>query len=62
MKKFLFSILAVGAIVACTKSEVKYEGDTEIAFAPVASTATKAAIEGTYYPTLLSGKSSGRLL
>ena len=51
MKKFLFSILAVGAIVACTKSEVKYEGDTEIAFAPVASTATKAAIEGTYYPT-----------
>lgn len=46
MKKFLFSILAVGAIVACTKSEVKYEGDTEIAFAPVASTATKADYDG----------------
>lgn len=55
MKKFFFSILAVGAIVACTKSEVKYEGETEIAFAPVTSAATKAnvfgAIEGTTYPT-----------
>ena len=51
MKKFLFSILAVGAIVACTKSEVNYEDASEISFAPVASTATKAAIEGTIYPT-----------
>ena len=54
MKKFFFSILAVGAIVACTKSEVKYAGETEIAFAPVASTVTKAnvlnAIDGTVYP------------
>ena len=54
MKKFFFSILAVGAIVACTKSEVKYEGETEIAFAPVASNVTKAnvlnAIDGTVYP------------
>ena len=54
MKKFLFSVLAVGAIVACTKSEVKYAGETEIAFAPVASVATKAnvmhAIERTEYP------------
>ncbi len=54
MKKFFFSILAVGAIVACTKSEVKYEGESEIAFRPVASTATKAnvmhAIDGTEYP------------
>lgn len=55
MKKFFFSILAVGAIVACTKSEVKYEGESEIAFAPVTSAATKAnvlgAIDGTAYPT-----------
>lgn len=55
MKKFFFSILAVGALVACTKSEVKFEGETEIAFSPVTSTATKAnvygAIEGTTYPT-----------
>ena len=54
MKKFLFSVLAVGAIVACTKSEVKYEGESEIAFRPVASVATKAnvmhAIDGTDYP------------
>lgn len=54
MKKFFFSILAVGAIVACTKSEVTYEGESEIAFAPVASVATKAnvmhAIDGTTYP------------
>ena len=53
MKKFFFSILAVGAIVACTKSEVKYDDASEIAFAPVASTATKVngAIDGTVYPT-----------
>ena len=51
MKKFLFSIIAVGAIVACTKSEVKYDEPSEIAFAPVASTATKAAIDGNVYPT-----------
>ena len=54
MKKFFFSILAVGALVACTKSEVKFEGETEIAFSPVTSTATKAnvlhAIDGTVYP------------
>lgn len=53
MKKFLFSILAVGAIVACTKSEVNYEDSKEIAFAPVATNATKAvtaAIDGTAYP------------
>lgn len=54
MKKFLFSVLAVGALAACTKSEVKYEGETEIAFRPVASVATKAnvmhAIDGTVYP------------
>lgn len=54
MKKFFFSILAVGALVACTKSEVKFEGETEIAFAPVASVATKAnvmhAIDGAEYP------------
>jgi hypothetical protein len=54
MKKFFFSILAVGAMVACTKSEVKFEGETEIAFSPVTSVATKAhkmhAIDGTEYP------------
>jgi hypothetical protein len=53
MKKFFFSILAVGALVACTKSEVKFDGETEIAFAPVSSVNTKVvgAIESTTYPT-----------
>ena len=53
MKKFFFSILAVGAIVACTKSEVKYDEPSEIAFAPVSSVNTKVAgaIESTTYPT-----------
>ena len=53
MKKFLFSVLAVGELVACTKSEVKYDGETEIAFAPVSSVNTKAvgAIPSTTYPT-----------
>lgn len=50
MKKFFISILAVGALVACTKSEVKYDDASEIAFAPVAANATKAAIDGTFYP------------
>ena len=53
MKKFFFSILAVGAIAACTKSEVQYEdAASQISFAPVASTATKAvpgAVQGTAY-------------
>lgn len=51
MKKFFFSILAVGALVACTKSEVKYDEASEISFAPVAQKATKAVIDGTVYPT-----------
>ena len=55
MKKFFFSILAVGALAACTKSEVKFDDASEISFAPVASTATKAnvmgAIDDTKYPT-----------
>ena len=51
MKKFFFSILAVGALVACTKSEVKFDDASEIAFAPVASTATKAAITDLQFPS-----------
>ena len=54
MKKFFFSILAVGALVACTKSEVKYDDASELSFAPVASTVTKVAnmgaIDGVTYP------------
>ena len=50
MKKFFFSILAVGALVACTKSEMKFDDASEIAFAPVATTATKAAIDDIVFP------------
>ena len=50
MKKFFFSILAVGALVACTKSEVKFDDASAIAFAPVASTITKAAINTNTFP------------
>ena len=53
MKKFFFSILAVGALIACTKSEVAYDEPSEISLAPVTSTVTKAvtaAINSTDYP------------
>ena len=42
MKKILFSVLAVAALAACTKSEVQYEPAGEIAFAPVAKNVTKS--------------------
>ena len=44
MKKFFFSILAVAALAACTKSEVAYEASEEIMFAPTAKNITKGAI------------------
>ena len=42
MKKIFFSIMAVAALAACTKSEVQYEPAGEIAFAPVAKNVTKS--------------------
>ena len=42
MKKIIFSIMAVAALAACTKSEVQYEPSGEISFAPVAKTLTKS--------------------
>ena len=42
MKKILFSVLAVAALAACTKSEVAYETPNEIALSPVASNVTKS--------------------
>ena len=42
MKKIVFSICAVAALAACTKSEVAYETPNEIAFSPVASNVTKS--------------------
>jgi hypothetical protein len=48
MKKILFSLCALAAIAACTKSEVQYEPSGEISFAPVAKTLTKS-VAGYYY-------------
>ena len=52
MKKFFFSVLAIAAIAACTKSEVQYETPGEIGFAPVKGNITKATgLEGTLATT-----------
>ena len=44
MKKIFFSIVAIAAIAACTKSEVAYEAPAEIGFAPAVKNVTKAAM------------------
>ena len=55
MKKIFFSIMAVAALAACTKSEVQYETPDEIVFAPAEKNITKAAHGGIFedaaYPT-----------
>ena len=44
MKKIFFSVLAIAAMAACTKSEVQYETPGEIGFAPAVKNITKAAM------------------
>ena len=44
MKKIFFSIVALAALAACTKSEVAYEASAEIGFAPAVKNVTKAAM------------------
>ena len=51
MKKLLFAAFAVAAMAACTKSNVNFDQQNEIAFQPVSQKATKAAVIGTNYPT-----------
>lgn len=51
MNKLVIAALAIGAMAACTKSTVQYEQPGEISLQPVAQKATKAAVDGTYYPT-----------
>ncbi len=51
MKKLAFAVFAIGAMAACTKSNVQLEQPGQISFQPVARKATKAAVDGTYYPT-----------
>ncbi|MBR5563678.1 MAG: fimbrillin family protein [Bacteroidales bacterium] len=42
MKKIFFSLVAIAAIAACSKSEVEYTDQVEIGFAPVAHNVTKS--------------------
>ena len=44
MKKIFFSIVALAALAACSKSEVAYEASAEIGFAPAVKNITKAAM------------------
>ena len=53
MKKIFFSIVALAALAACSKSEVAYEQPAEIGFVAVANNITKTPISGTTYPTSL---------
>ena len=42
MKKIFFSLVALAALAACSKSEIAYEQTGEIAFSPVAKSVTKS--------------------
>ena len=42
MKKIFFSLVAIAAIAACSKSEIQYEQNVAISFAPVAHNVTKS--------------------
>ena len=42
MKKIFFSLVAIAALAACSKSEIAYEQTGEIAFSPVAKPVTKS--------------------
>ena len=54
MKKILFSLFAVAAIAACTKSEIAYEQPTAIGFQVVTGKMTKAAVADNVYPENLN--------
>lgn len=51
MKKIFFSIVALAALAACSKSEVQYENQQEIGFMAVAANITKAPVSGDVFPT-----------
>ena len=52
MKKIFFSLLAIAAIASCAKTETLLDDSkSEVKIKPAASVATKAAIDGTVYPT-----------
>lgn len=53
MKKIFISLLAVAALASCTKSEVAYDNNAEISFAPVPHNITKsvAGVDDAIFPT-----------
>lgn len=54
MKKIFFSLFAVAAIAACTKSEIAYEQPDAIGFQVVTGKMTKAAVADNAYPEALN--------
>ena len=54
MKKLFLSIFAVAALFSCSKSDVIYDTPSEIGLYPVAQKATRAAVNGTEYPSALN--------
>ena len=54
MKKIFFSLFAVAAIAACTKSEVAFEQPDAIGFQVVTGKMTKAAVADNTYPEKLN--------
>lgn len=54
MKKIFFSLVALAALAACSKSEVEYTDNMELSLAPVSRLSTKAAVDGTDYPDALN--------
>ena len=51
MKKIFVTLLSAAAFVACSKSEVQYEANQTIGFAPIAYNQTKAALAKDAVPT-----------
>ena len=51
MKKLIIIALIIGFASACTKSSIQYEQPGEISLRPVTAMTTKAAIQGTTYPS-----------
>ena len=54
MKKIFFSLVALAALAACSKSEGEYTDNMELSFAPVSKLSTKAAVANTDYPDALN--------
>lgn len=54
MKKIVFSLLAVAALAACSKSEVAYDQPDAIGFQVVTGKMTKAAVADNKYPENLN--------